>query len=372
MKTALTDLLGTELPIIMAPMFLVTNVDMMVAAGEAGIAGCIPALNFRTIDDLEKGLKAIKDKNKHAMGVNLIVNKSNIHAKKQLHKCLDMGVDFFITSLGSPEEVIREAKSHGVKVFCDVTDEKYAKILNRLRVGEVTKKGLKELEKCVNKKVDKDNNPTILMPLRKSADIINNIEYNKLDKTSEHIYELKTVDDIDIKTDKSMCNGLWSDDDKIYEQQLLTNSVMVDKIINLRIGTVVMCVVNLNTNIYNGSKGVVIDFIENNPLVKFNNITLLITPHVWQSEKIQTIGIKQLPLIYAWAITIHKSQGMTLDTAYIDIGNFIFECGQTYVALSRVKTLDGLYLKNLDISRVTVNMKVKNFYNNLDNQKNQS
>jgi len=127
MKTALTELLGTELPIIMAPMFLVTNVEMMVAAGEAGIAGCIPALNFRTIEDLDKGLREIKDKNKKAIGVNLIVNKSNIQAKKQLHKCLDQGVDFFITSLGSPEEVIKEAKSHGVKVFCDVTDEKYAK-----------------------------------------------------------------------------------------------------------------------------------------------------------------------------------------------------------------------------------------------------
>lgn len=251
------------------------------------------------------------------------------------------------------------------------TDEKYAKILNRLRVGEVTKKGIEELQKCVNKKVDKEHNPTILMPLRKSADIYNNIEHNKLDKTSEHIYELKPVDDIDITTDKSICDGVWSEDDKNHERQTLTNSVMVDKVINLRIGSVVMCVINLNTNIYNGSKGVVIDFKENNPVVKFNDITLLITPHVWQAEKIPTIGIKQLPLIYAWAITIHKSQGMTLDTAYIDIGNFIFECGQTYVALSRVKTLEGLYLKNLDISKITVNMKVKNFYNNLQTQETQ-
>ena len=127
MKTALTELLGIDLPIIMAPMFLVTNVEMIVKAGESGIAGCIPALNFRTIEDLEAGLKEIKSRSKKPFGVNLIVNKSNILAKKQMHKCLDMGVDFFITSLGSPEEVIKESKKLGIKVFCDVIEENYAK-----------------------------------------------------------------------------------------------------------------------------------------------------------------------------------------------------------------------------------------------------
>jgi nitronate monooxygenase len=127
MKTALTDLLEIELPIIMAPMFLVTNVEMIVAAGDSGMAGCIPALNFRTIEDLEKGIKEIKSRSNKPFGVNLIVNKSNVLAKKQLHKCLDLGVNFFITSLGSPEEVIRESKKLGIKVFCDVIEETYAK-----------------------------------------------------------------------------------------------------------------------------------------------------------------------------------------------------------------------------------------------------
>jgi nitronate monooxygenase len=62
MKTALTEMLGIELPIIMAPMFLVTNTKMIIAAGESGIAGCIPALNFRTIEELETGIKEIKAK----------------------------------------------------------------------------------------------------------------------------------------------------------------------------------------------------------------------------------------------------------------------------------------------------------------------
>lgn len=127
MKTALTEMLGIDLPIIMAPMFLVTNTKMIVSAAENGIAGCIPALNFRTIEELEAGIKEIKSQTSKPFGVNIIVNKSNVLAKKQLHKCLDLGVNFFITSLGSPEEVIKESKKHGVKVFCDVVEENYAK-----------------------------------------------------------------------------------------------------------------------------------------------------------------------------------------------------------------------------------------------------
>lgn len=127
MKTRLTELLAIENPIIMAPMFLITNVDMMVAALESGITGCIPALNYRTIDELNRALREIREKSKRPFGVNLIVNKSNVQYKKQLHACLDQGVDYFITSLGSPEETIRESKKKGIKVFCDVIDEKYAK-----------------------------------------------------------------------------------------------------------------------------------------------------------------------------------------------------------------------------------------------------
>ena len=69
-----------------------------------------------------------------------------------------------------------------------------------------------------------------------------------------------------------------------------------------------------------------------------------------------------LPLIYAWAITIHKAQGVTLDAAIMDIGKNIFEYGQTYVALSRVKTLEGLYLTSFDYTKIAANPKVKKFY----------
>lgn len=120
-------MLGIDLPVIMAPMFLVTNTKMMIEASNNGIAPCIPALNFRTIEELETGIKEIQSQTSKPIGVNLIVNKSNVSYKKQLHKCLDLGVDFFITSLGSPEEVIRESKKKGIRVFCDVIEENYAK-----------------------------------------------------------------------------------------------------------------------------------------------------------------------------------------------------------------------------------------------------
>jgi ATP-dependent DNA helicase PIF1 len=87
--------------------------------------------------------------------------------------------------------------------------------------------------------------------------------------------------------------------------------------------------------------------------------------HVWPSENIPGIGVSQIPLILAWALTIHKSQGATLDIAEVDAGSNIFECGQTYVALSRVKSLEGLYLSSFDATKIKINRKVQEFYENL-------
>lgn len=87
--------------------------------------------------------------------------------------------------------------------------------------------------------------------------------------------------------------------------------------------------------------------------------------HTWQSENIKSIGVKQIPLMLSWAITIHKAQGATIDVAQLDIGKEIFACGQTYVALSRIKSLDGLYLTSFDPSKIKINRKVVEFYNKL-------
>ncbi|MCB0537995.1 MAG: nitronate monooxygenase [Bacteroidetes bacterium] len=127
MKTPLTELLNIKYPIILAPMFLVSNEEMSIEAIKAGIAPCIPALNWRTIEQMREGIEKIRNAADGSIGINLIVNQSNIHYKKQLDACIDLKVDFIITSLGSPEEVIAKCKPAGIKVFCDVVDVKYAK-----------------------------------------------------------------------------------------------------------------------------------------------------------------------------------------------------------------------------------------------------
>jgi nitronate monooxygenase len=133
-STKLTELLQIKYPIIQAPMFLVSNTKMVIAAMKSGIAGCIPALNYRTTDELRKAIKELKSSKIQggAFGFNLIVNKSNIKYKAQLQVLCEEGVDFIITSLGSPEETIKQAHLHNIKVFCDVTDLNFAKKVESL------------------------------------------------------------------------------------------------------------------------------------------------------------------------------------------------------------------------------------------------
>ena len=139
MSTKLTKLLEIEYPIIQAPMFLVSNVAMVTEAMKAGIAGCIPALNYRTLEELRIALKELKSNkvNGGAFGFNLIVNKSNLKYKEQLRVICEEGCDFIITSLGSPEETINKAHEVGIKVFCDVVDLKFAQKVEGLGADAV-------------------------------------------------------------------------------------------------------------------------------------------------------------------------------------------------------------------------------------------
>ena len=126
-ETPLTRMLGMRYPIIMAPMFLVSNEAMVMEAAKAGIAGAIPALNWRSEAELRDGLKLLDEQCQGPWGINLIVNKSNIKLDYQIKALLDIPPDFVITSLGSPKRIIEEGQKKGIKVFCDVVNSEHAK-----------------------------------------------------------------------------------------------------------------------------------------------------------------------------------------------------------------------------------------------------
>ncbi len=122
----LSKMLGIQYPIIMAPMFLISNTAMVKAAMDAGITGAIPALNYRSIAELEDSIRELKTHSNAPFGYNLIVNKSNLKYRDQLDALCRHQVHYIITSLGNPDETIARAHEVGTKVFCDVTDLKYA------------------------------------------------------------------------------------------------------------------------------------------------------------------------------------------------------------------------------------------------------
>lgn len=117
-------------------MFLVSNTAMVKEGMRCGVAGCIPALNYRTIEELRAAARELRsaklELGKGAYGFNLIVNKSNPRAAKQLEALCEEGCDFLITSLGGPAATIKAAHRAGIKVFCDVTDLRYAQKVEAL------------------------------------------------------------------------------------------------------------------------------------------------------------------------------------------------------------------------------------------------
>lgn len=289
-------------------------------------------------------------------------------------------------------------------------NKEFAKILNQIREGRLTKTPYKTLCSYVGREVDPESpiKPTILLPTRRAVDAINRTEMEKLDteikefkikqveldednkvvekkdeekdpeKGEEKDEKLPQVDffqkhssksptskDKKVKTKKEKT---YSQEQKKREVDYLVNNALFEKNQKLRVGAQVMCIANIDmeSGIFNGSQGVIQEFVGDAPVVRFyNGVIKTISPHTWLSESIPGFGVSQIPLILAWAVTIHKSQGATLSVAQIDIGSGIFECGQSYVALSRVSDLSGLYLTSFNPQKIKVSKKVKAYYEEL-------
>jgi ATP-dependent DNA helicase PIF1 len=279
-------------------------------------------------------------------------------------------------------------------------DPIYCQILNQVREGRITRRTDEILRSRVGvllPDVSEDGTPqtkpTILYATRSRVDEINRLEMEKLTildpDSPDYKYELKYVTDLPLSEKEKQIRASQSKERITSELFSLKNSILCDDIVHLRVGAQVMCVVNMEesvttaaTPICNGSQGIIVRMTESAvsssssssssassalPVVRFNNgLEMTINPHTWMSENIPGIGVSQIPLILSWAITIHKSQGATLERCIIDIGERVFEAGQSYVALSRIKSLEGMSIMSYDVSRIMVNKRVKAFYTELD------
>lgn len=236
-------------------------------------------------------------------------------------------------------------------------DLHFIQLLNNIRHASLNEQDIELLKSRERLIPSEEANPTLLVTHNYQADKINLEKLNSLDEEETFTFKM-------------------SESGKEKSIEFLKKNCLAQSELTLKVNSQVMMLKNSlqKQGVINGSIGIIIGFSKSNfPIVKFHNGEVcIIGPEEWSTEvfnettqkKEVTASIKQIPLALAWAITIHKSQGMTLDTILCDLSK-IFAEGQTYVALSRVRSLDGLYIKGFNPSSLKVNQEVREFYNNI-------
>jgi ATP-dependent exoDNAse (exonuclease V) alpha subunit len=232
-------------------------------------------------------------------------------------------------------------------------DTVFQQILSEARVGQLSERSMEILKQQQEKSwKDAAIRPTMLFTRRMDVEGINRSALDDLQGDCK-IYTAKVLPVLGYRA---------ADIKKIVDKMDLEAGYVRE--LYLKLGAQVMLLTNLSENLVNGSRGVVVDFDEKGlPLVQFQSgETKSLSAESWQSEHDNPITVKQIPLRLAYAITIHKAQGATLDCAVIDVGSNTFEYGQAYVALSRMKNLEGLYIHGLSTSAFRAHPLVKDFY----------
>ena len=242
------------------------------------------------------------------------------------------------------------------KNFRQYNDTKYKNILEEIKMNKLSKKSYLEIKERIGKSPENGDYPVMLCPRKKTVETIND---NKLNMITNKLYTY-SANIIYEKKD--------SEEDDIDMNDIFKNA-MFNKHLQLRKGCQVMCIANIDVELglCNGTTGNVVGFdYDNAPIVRFcNGRQITMEKYTWKSDLVRGLSVEQYPLILAWAMTIHKCQGVTLNQAIIDAGNDIFADGQVYVALSRVKSLNGLFLTSFKCSKIITNQKVHNFCMNL-------
>lgn len=236
-------------------------------------------------------------------------------------------------------------------------DKLFQTCLNKVRIATIDKevRNLLDSRKGIVLTNEHGIKPTKLFPTNYDVDRINNMELDKLALEGVEFYQY----DMDIKVVSSVSNK------QAVIERFKKNCTAKDEL-QLCVGAQVMLLKNLDLDngLCNGSRGVVTKFIDEKPVVKFlNGQERVIMDEIWEVEENDKPILRaiQIPLKVAYAISIHKSQGDSLDYAEIDLSS-IFECGQAYVALSRIKNIEGLSVIDIDYDKIKAHPKALEFY----------
>ena len=233
---------------------------------------------------------------------------------------------------------------------------KFAKTLSKVRIGDVCDDTMDLLDTCIGRKFPDDGiEATRLYCVNKDVNLYNQQRLDQIDST-EHIY-----DAIDSGNKK--------------HEAYFDKNCPAPKTLRLKVGAQVMLLknVDLEMGLANGSVGVVEDLGDKVIMVRFaNGVQEGIVLDEWDAKEqvfkadggssMKSVAKRQqFPLKLAYAITVHKSLGCTLDRAEVHLAG-AFECGMVYVALSRVRDLESLSIKSIDYDRIKADVKCKKFY----------
>jgi ATP-dependent DNA helicase PIF1 len=261
------------------------------------------------------------------------------------------------------------------------SDPVFQGLLVRLRLGELTKEDVQVLngrlmtdESEANISVTDDEQheigtikATVLYPLKKDVHRINNSELQKLLQTG---VKSRTYKSIDLAMNRKSKKEVQL---RTTHVEALNKCTSAPESLVLAVGAQVMLTKNksLEEGLVNGSRGVVLEIDEvGSPVVMFDSgQQLTITPEAYEVENGDNmVSRRQIPLILAWAMTIHKCQGATLTNVITDLSE-IFGNAQAYVTLSRVRSLEGLFIVSINYSKIRCNSKVKKYYKALEVKK---
>jgi ATP-dependent DNA helicase PIF1 len=294
----------------------------------------ISMMNDELLTKISKYLKLVRNNNEPFGGVQIILSGDfaqlpSVTGKYCFHSPAWKEADIKIVKL--------------VQLMRHVEDPELCNILEEVRWGKCSKKTLSILKKTKNNMLSDrgDIQPTMLFATNKDVDKINENELRHLINKGASTNTYKYMHSA--KYDKC-----W----KIPESVTLCE------------GAQVVLTWNLSPEFVNGSRGVIIKVEPNIVHVKFcNGKTIPIEPiRIYQEDDKRHEWVMFMPLKLAYALTIHKSQGMTLDYVVLNLGDDIFECGQAYTALSRVKSLKGLQILDIQACSFMTHPDVVDFY----------